>query len=234
MSFSQDNHMSYKLAREATDWHKNKTERRDSLKKIFKGKISLDLYYGKRYISTSNHADYPDTLTFTDFSENRGYFGLGSSYFLTDRVMFGGTINFLILPKKQDISTASGSGGSGTGSGGLSINFELLGRYYFAEWGNTRPYFSLGLGRYQLIAKGGNVDFSFSSGRNDDIDENNTQYWSSSISGGISHRLAPGSIFDINFGYTATEKKEPIGGITSPGGVNSSISIRFILNNKKY
>lgn len=234
MAFAQDHPRPYRMAREATEWFQNKTERKDSLKKIFMGKISLDLYYGQRYISTSNHADYPDTLTFTDFSESRGYFGLGGSYFLTDRVMLGGTINILMLPKKQDINSVSGSGGSGTGSGGLSINFELLGRYHFAEWGNTRPYFSLGLGRYQLIAKGGNVEFSFSSGRNDDIDENNAQYWSSSLSCGISHRLAPGSIFDVNFGYTATEKKEPIGGITSPGGINSSVSIRFILNNKKY
>ena len=232
--YSQERYIPFSEARKAMASIEHADEIRDSLKRCYEGRWSLDFTYGRRFVSSRNTTGSVDTVTLTDFTERRGFFGLGTSYFLNDRISIGGAIHFLLLPKKQEISSFSGSGGNGSGSGGLSINVELSGRYYFHAWGHTRPYVAVGLGRYQLVAKGGNVSFSFFSGSDEDIESLNAQLISTSISGGIRHRWAPGSMVDFNIGYTVTSKASPpIGGITSPGGINSSLSLRFILNPKK-
>ena len=229
-AFSQNRPKPFELAREAIAWVENEEVRKDSLKKCFVDRWSIDLYYGQRFISASHQTGEVDTVTLTDFTQKRGFFGFGGSYFLTDQLMIGGAIRFLILPREQEISSFSGSGGSGTGSGGLSFDIELSGRYYFKEWGHTRPYIATGLGRTQLIAKGGSVEFSLFSGQSKDIGELNVRVLAASISGGISHRLALGSMLDLSIGYTVTTKTTPIGGITSPGGFNASAALRFIVN----
>ena len=231
-AYSQDRPKPFELAREAITWLENEEARRDSLKRCFANRWSIDFYYGQRFISPSNQTGKVDTITLTDFSQRRGFFGLGGSYFLNEQLMIGGAISFLILPKEQEISSFSGFGGSGSGSGGLSINFEMSARYYFKERQTTRPYVSLGVGRYQLVAKGGNVEFSLFSGQSGDIEELNAKVLSASISSGISHQFTPGTMLDFNVGYTITTKTAPIGGITSPGGINTSVALRFILNHQ--
>ncbi|MEO1255484.1 MAG: hypothetical protein AAFY41_11480 [Bacteroidota bacterium] len=231
-SIAQGRPAPFSEARKAIASIENEPKIRDSLKRCYKKRWLLDFHYGQKFISASNQTAKPDTITLTDFTQKRGFFGVGGSYFLKDKLLIGGAISFLILPREQEINSFSGSGGSGTGSGGLSINFELFGKYYFREWGFTRPYVSVGFGRYQLIAKGGSVEFSFSSGQSQDIGELNAQVPAASISSGISHRLAPGSMLDLKVGYTITPKTDPIGGITSPGGISTSLTLSFILNPK--
>jgi len=220
-------------ARKAIMSIENEQKIKDSFMKCYNGRWTLDFTYGQRFISSSNRSNVLDTITLADFTQNRSFFGIGSQYFLSNKVLVGVGIEFLILSKEQNVTSFTGTGGSGEGSGGLIFSFNLSGKYFFTSEGNTRPYLSLDIGRDQLTAKGGNVDFSLFSGRVEDINTLKRDVLSGTISTGISHRLSLGSLVDFQIGYAHTTQSEPIGGITSPGGLKASLSIHFILNAKK-
>lgn len=205
-------------------------EKRDSLRKCYKGRWTIDFTYGQRFIDPNNRTNKVDSITQTDFTRKRAFYGIGTHYFITQKVQLGASFEFLFLPRVQEITSFNGSGGSGEGNGGLMFSANFSAKYSFTEWGNTRPYIALALGRDQLVARGGTVEFSLISGRDEEINKLDRNVFSANLSTGLAHRLSPGSIFDFNFGYSVTSETAPIGGITSPGGIKASISLQFVLN----
>ncbi len=211
---------------------------KDSLRKAYKGKWTLDFAYGQRFILSSNKSSVEDTITFADFTKFRSFFGAGFGYFLKDNLHLGFNFNFGLLPREQEINslTIGGTNGisvEGQGNGGALLNFNLGAKYYFNAKRYTRPYVGMELGTMRLLAKGGSVNFSFNSGREDNIDELRASLGVAQLLLGITHRAAPGFMLDFNVGYTGTSKGDPVGGITSANGVTTSISLQFILNPRK-
>ncbi len=204
----------------------------DSLWKCYKGRWTLNITYGQRFIASYNKTNRVDSLTLADFTTKRAFYGLGTHYFISRKVLIGAALEFLILPKQQDVISFPG-GGRGEGSGGLMFSANLSAKYFFKEWGNTRTYLGLALGRDNLVIKGGTVEFSFFSGRVEDIDTITKDVFSANLSTGLSHRMSPGSLIDFNIGYSHTTSAGPIGGITSPGGFKASLSLQFVLNPQK-
>ncbi len=206
----------------------------DSLKGHYDGLWTLDFTYGQRFISTYNRSNFADTVTLTDFTANRSFFGVGTQHYITENFVMGLGVEFLFLQKKQEITSFYGTGGSGEGSGGLGISLNLSGKYLLTNWKYTQPYIGVAVGADRFMAKGGNVQFSLYSGREEELYTLTENFMSATVSTGISHRLSPKSLIDFNIGYAFTTKSSPIGGITSPGGLKASLTLQFILNLPKY
>ncbi|MGD1958943.1 MAG: hypothetical protein ACFB2Y_08800 [Fulvivirga sp.] len=227
----------YSEARKATAVFKNQQGVLDSLKEVYEGRWTLDFTYGQRFISTSNRAEIPDTVTFTDFTEKRYFFGLGFGRFIKPHLHLGLGIEFTLLPKEQEITSISfGSGGitaEGGGNGGLILNLNLAAKYFFSKWKYTKPYISAELGTINATAKGGKGTLSLSTRRDDIVNELSTRYATGHLLLGMNHRYTPGFILDFNIGYLVTPKEEPVGGIVSPGGITTSATMQFVLNPRK-
>ncbi|MEM8567135.1 MAG: hypothetical protein AAGF85_11780 [Bacteroidota bacterium] len=227
----------YSEARKATAAFENQQRVHDSLKTIYIGRWTLDLTYGQRFISASNKAAIPDTVTFTDFTEKRSFFGLGVGYFIASNFQLGLGLNITFLPKKQEITSISfGSGGitaEGGGSGGLITNLTLAAKYFFTKWKYTKPYVSVELGTVNATAKGGKGILNLSNPRDDIVNKLSARYAIGNVLLGVNHRATPVFMLDFNIGYSMTPNQEPIGGIVSPGGITTSATMRFILNPRK-
>ncbi|HHP7242970.1 MAG TPA: hypothetical protein ACFCUD_14950 [Cyclobacteriaceae bacterium] len=64
---------------------------------------------------------------------------------------------------------------------------NLSAKYFFKEWGKTRAYMGLALGRDNLVLKGGTAEFSFFSESVEDIDTISKDVLSANLSTGFSH-----------------------------------------------
>ncbi len=210
----------------------NAEEIREARRNRYEGRWTLDLTYGQRFVSPYNKSNQGDSVELVDFSGKRAYYGVGSQYFISRNLSVGIGVEFLFLPKNQTV-TFAGNGGSGEGSGGLLFSTYMAGKYFVVNGKHTRLYTSLALGRDQMVVKGGNVEVSFSTGRNEDIETITRSVFGATLSAGVTHRLSPAGMIDFMFGYSNTSQSDPIGGITSPGGIKTSVSFQFILNPKK-
>lgn len=207
----------------------------DSLKKVYDKRWSLDFTFGQRFISASYKTDNPDTVTFANFHDRNAFFGLGTSYFISDKFQVGLGLNFSLLPQEIEISSFSFGGNiEGKGSGGLVLDLHISAKYFFDVWEYTRPYAGLELSSFNLTAKGGELSISsLSSSQSPDVNEQKASFNAGQILAGITHRAAPGLMLDFNMGFSRANERDPIGGITSIGGFNTSLTFQFILNHGK-
>jgi len=118
------------------------------------------------------------------------------------------------------------------GSGVCFINFTLWSQYYFAVWNFTRPYRGAAVGVTGIRVRGGQIQFSSFTGQNREINELQSNLATGQLLAGINHRLTPGLVLDWNLGYQKSTRGKAIGGITSLGGLISSVSLQFIFNPK--
>ena len=210
----------------------------DSLRKVYKNRWSIGVVYGQRFISASNKTARLDTVTFNDFTSRRSFWGISGSRFISKNIQISLASNFTIYPRRQNINSISFGGAnglqvSGSGNGGALVNFSFGGKYIFMENKFTRPYLGLKLGLIRAIAKGGVGGFNAASGQFQEIVEQNTNFGYADLNIGFIHRMSPASMLDFNLGYQIASNSEEIGGITSPGGFNASISLHIIINAKK-
>lgn len=198
----------------------------DSLKRVYKEKFTLNFSYGQRFLLSSDISSLPDTITNADFTDRRSFYGLGVGYFIKDRWSADLSLSFTILPKDQEFNTATFEG---SGNGGVAINIGVLSRYYFLEKELLRPYVSLYLGTTSLRAVGG--EGSLFGGQ--DVTTLSSRLMAAQLSVGFGYRLSPGLILDYNIGLTKTSRTNLIGGVTSYGGITTSLNMQFVLNHKK-
>ena len=211
--------------------------RQDSLRKVYDGRWTLNVGFGNRFIDRGNLSERLDTISFADFTNLRGYLNLGAGKFLSRRFWLNMDLSLAVPKRNQEITSFSvGNNGvtiEGEGGGGLLFGLMFTGKYYFKEWANSRLYVGGAVGALNLVAKGGSVNFSATSGQDMSIEEARARYASSQISSGITLRPAKGWLFDVGLGYTFTSTDEPIGRIISPGGFNLSFTFSFVLNANK-
>jgi len=233
---AQSDYVRFSEADKAIAAIENKPAIIDSLKSICKGKYLVRLTFGNQFISKTNQTPSPDTITFADFSEKHSYFGVGAAYYFSSKFYAGMNVKFMMLPKDQDISSISFNGGgisgSGKGSGGAIVAVNLMAKYAIHQWKHNHLYLATELGTMNLLAKGGTVDFNSVNGSENNINEQKIRLKTAQLITGISNRVSPGMMLDFNLGYQLSSKTEPIGGITSVGGLNTSISVYLILNHQ--
>lgn len=206
----------------------------DSLKRVYNKRWNIGLVYGQRFVASGNLSDEPDTITFTDFTNKRSFFGVEGGYFVTQRLQVSLAFNILFLPKEQEINTVTIGGPNGiqvegSGSGGAMINIGVGGRYFFSFFPFTRPYVGLKIGRIKAVAEGGNGGFNPGQGRYQETTRLSRNYNYGNINLGLGHRFTPGFMFDYNLGYLYTNKEDNIGGILSPGGLTTSLTLQFLI-----
>lgn len=194
---------------------------------------SINFTYGQRYISAESRSDLPDTITSVDFTDRKAYFGLGAGYRISKRVSTSFGIAATFLPRNQVIAFGSNGTGRGEGNGGLILDIKGGLKYAIAVWGSTRLHAGLELGVTNLIAKGGEVTFSFLSGRTDEISTRRARLSSAQVLSGVAHRFSPGFMADLSLGYTHTSETESIGGIVSAAGFTTALTLQFLLNPKE-
>ncbi len=226
-------------ARKATAAREQEPILKDSLRRVYAKRWSLGFSYGQRFITGDNQASRLDTVTFADFTRSRSFYGLEVGYFITPRLQGLFSIDLLFLPRQQEVGTVSIGGANGiqvegSGNGGLMMNLGLGAKYFFEPWPFTRPYVGLKLGSIRAIAKGASGTFTLAQGSPQDIEERSESYGYANLVGGISHRFSLGFMMDLNMGYLqASNRSNNIGGIESPGGFTTTLTLQIILNAKK-
>jgi hypothetical protein len=202
-------------AKKAMEASENEPKMYDSLNRVYHKRWTIGMAYGQRFITKANYADAPDTVTFTDFTSRRSFFGLEGGYFLTSRLQVFLALDMLLLPREQDINSFSfGSSGiqvEGSGSGGAMLNVGVK------------------LGRINAIAAGGTGGFTPGSGRYQETTRLTRSYSYGNATLGCTHRLSPGFMVDFNLGYLHASRSERVGGILSPGGITSTLTLQFII-----
>jgi hypothetical protein len=209
----------------------------DSLKRVYKDRWTVGLTYGQRFISRNNRSTVPDTLTFADFTTKRSFFGLQSTYFISNRTQLTLSAELMLLPREQEITTiqinSNGIDVEGQGNGGALLTIGVGARYYILDKSKTRPYAGIQVGTISARAKGGTGGFGTFRGGFEEIVERNQTFPYASIMGGVALRITPGLMFDFNIGYTGSRNSDNIGGITSPGGITSSLTMQFVIGARK-
>lgn len=206
----------------------------DSLKGIYKTRWIIGLEYGQRYPSNSSQSILPDTLTLTDFTRERSFFGLEAGYFVSKNIQVLLAMDILPLPKKQEITSLSFGGpngieAEGRGSGGAMINVGIGGKYFFNIAPYTRFYSGLKLGLIRAVAVGGEGGFNLAQGQYQQTIRQSRNYTYGNILFGTAHRFSPKLMIDFNMGYLQASRSGSLGGIISPGGVTSTLALQFII-----
>lgn len=226
-------YVSFAEARKAMGALENRPRIIDSLKGVYKNRWTIGMVYGQRFVSNHSRANDPDTITFTDFTSKRSFFGLEGGYFITSRLQVSLALDILLLPKEEEIKSVSfGSSGiqvEGSGSGGAMLNVGVGSKYFFNVAPFTRFYSGFKLGRIKAIAEGGTGGFTPGRGRYQETTRLTKSYTYGNAILGFTHRLTPGFMFDFNMGYLFATDSENIGGMLSPGGITSTLALQFII-----
>ncbi len=208
----------------------------DSLRRVYKNRWSIGFTYGQRHVENANKTGIPDTVTFTDFTSRKAFYGIEGSYFVSQKVQVFLALNILLLPEEQNINSISiGNNGlqvEGSGNGGAMINSGIGVRYLLLNGAILRPYAGLQVGNIRAIAKGGKADISLFN-RNLQIEEVTRNFGYVNPTVGINYRIAPGSMLDLNLGYLKANKTEGIGGVVSPSGVTLALTFHLVINARK-
>jgi hypothetical protein len=228
----------FEEARKAMEARENRPRILDSLKRVYEKRWTVGLVYGQRYISGGNRAELPDTITFTDFTQRRSFYGIEASYFVSNQFQVHLTTDVLLLPREEEISTIqitsqNGINVEGTGSGGIMFSMGMGLRYHFIKNSITRPYLGLQVGAMIAGVKGGTGGFSTSNGNFERSSTLRERYTYASLMTGFTHRFSPGFMSDFNMGYTKASESSNIGGIISPGGFSFKLILQFIIGSKK-
>ena len=224
-------------AERAMSFQQGAASKRDSLMTVYSKKWSIGFTLGQHFIGSQELSALPDTITFADLSRKNGFFGLNGSYFINDRwqVLMG--IQTIVLSQKQAIDSITIGGGSidvsGSGDGGVLLKVGLVGRYYLKAAHRTRPYAELTVGTIKAIAVGGRGSFSLGGGQVQEVERLEQDFNYGQLAVGLTHRLAPPVLFDMQLAYLKANRKGAIGGILSPSGVSLSIGLHFMLGVNK-
>jgi len=220
-------------AKKTIEEFENRPKIIDSLRRIYDQRWTIGMSFGQRFVSEVNRSSIPDTITFADFSSKSAFFGLEGGYFLSSRIQITAAVDLLLLPRLQQInSVIIGSNGiqaDGYGSGGAMVNFGVGGKYHFHLSPYSRLYTGVKLGQIKAIAEGGTGGFSQSQGRFQKTTRFSYNYAYFNGTLGITHRFTPGFMTDFNMGYLMATNSQNIGGILSPGGLTSTLSLQFFI-----
>ena len=238
MGYGQHRPEPFEEAGKAMMAFENERNLKDSLSAIYEGRWVLNFTYGQRFILPHNKSALPDTITFSDFTETRAFYGLGAGHFISDRWYTHASVDVMFLPRKQEITSISFGGNDGitaegSGNGGIVFNIKLGAKYAIVDWGNTRFFGGLALGATQLVAKGGVGTFTLFNGTEQEIATRRRGFGFLQPNVSVSHRFNPGFMFESHVGYAFSPRSTPIGGVTSPGGIIASVSLQFFLNPRK-
>ena len=207
---------------------------KDSLKKIYKKRWTIGLEYGQRFVSNSSRSIVPDTVTLTDFTGRNSFVGLEGGYFVSEDILVFLAVDFMTLPKNQEITslTIGGPNGieaEGSGSGGVMLNVGIGGKYFFPIGPFSRIYSGLKLGIIKAVAEGGIGGFTLTQGQYQQTIRQSRNYSYGNIIIGLAHRLSPKLMIDFNMGYLHASRSRNIGGILSPAGITSTLALQLIL-----
>ena len=220
-------------AEKAMAFEKNRPRIFDSLKRVYNKRWTIGLSYGQRFITKDNFANGADVVTFTDFTSKRSFFGLEGGYFLTSRLQVYLAFDILSLRKEKNIDNVSlGNNGiqvDGSGSGGAMVNVGIGGKYFFNVAPFTRLYSGLKLGAIRVEAEGGEGGFTLGQGQFQETTRLTRTYSYGNALFGLSHRLSPGLMVDFNTGILHASNSDSVGGILSPGGITSTLTLQFII-----
>jgi hypothetical protein len=209
----------------------------DSLKRVYKRRWTIGVAYGQRFLADQGRSADPDKITFTDFTDVRSFFGVEGGYFITSRFHLSLAFDILLLPKKQGISNISIGGdgiqAEGSGSGGAMTNIGFGSKYYFPISAHDRLYLGLKIGRLKAIAEGGIGGFNSSQGQFRETIRLSRNYTYGNPTIGYTHRITPGFMVDFNAGYLYATDSENIGGMLSPEGITSTLTLQFIIGKRK-
>ena len=223
-------------ARMAIEELENQPEIIDSLKQLYEKRWTIGMSFGQRFLSKNNRSSNPDTVTFADFTNKNTVFGIEGGYFVSSRFQITASVDFLLLPRLQQINNVViGNNGiqvDGYGSGGAMINFGLGGKYHFYLSPFSRLYTGLKLGRIKAVAEGGTGGFTQSQGRYQETTRFSHNYAYLNGTFGITHRFTPGFMIDFNLGYLMATDSQNIGGMHSPGGITSTLSLQFFIGKR--
>lgn len=206
----------------------------DSLKHIYAKRWTIGAMYGQRFITKANVANDSDTITLSDFTDERSFFGLEGGYFITKNIQVLLAMDILPLPKKQEITSLSfggpnGIAAEGRGSGGAMVNVGIGGKYFFNVAPYTRIYSGLKLGAIRAVAVGGEGGFTSGQGQFQETTRLIRNYNYGNVLFGFTHRLSPCFVVDFSMGYLHATSSRNIGGIVSPGGITSTLTFQFII-----
>ena len=227
----------YQEARKAVEaWEKAPGVER-SLKGVYEKRWTLGMVYGQRFILEANQANDPDTITFSDFTDRRSFFGLEIAYLINNRLQVGVALDVLFLPKEQSISSIMIGGPNGIdiegqGNGGGMLNLGVIGRYFLVNASATRPYLGVKVGQIRAIAEGGTGGFTFNRGQFQETQRLTETYPYGNLTLGFTHRLTLGFMIDLNAGYLHASTSSNLGGILSPGGVTTTLTLQIIVGAK--
>jgi hypothetical protein len=220
-------------ARKTIEELENRPEIIDSLRRVYDQRWTIGMSFGQRFVSKDNRTSIPDTITFADFSSKSAFFGLEGGYFLSSRFQITAAVDVLLLPKLQQINNvvigSNGIQADGYGSGGAMINFGVGGKYHFHLSPYSRLYSGVKLGRIKAVVEGGTGGFSQSQGRFQETKRFSSNYAYLNGTFGITHRFTPGFMIDFNLGYLMATNSQNIGGMLSPGGITSTLSLQFFI-----
>ena len=209
----------------------------DSLKKVYASKWVLSFTFGQRFITNNNKASEPDYVTTADLTKNTACYGLGVGYFIKSRWIIGVEFDFLPIAKEQRVNNLSIGSGSinvdATGSGGAMFNLGVFSKHYVPVGEFSRGYVGIKGGIIKAGAGGGTGGFNSSQGQYRDLKVLVRNYAYVNLTLGISMRLSPVAMFDMNAGYMHTTRSSNIGGIESPGGITASMSLQIIIGGGK-
>ena len=209
----------------------------DSLKKVYASKWVLGFTFGQRFITNNNKASEPDYITTAELTKNTACYGFGVGRFLRSNWMLGVEFDFLPIAKEQHVNNLSINSGSinvdATGSGGAMFNLGLVTKHYVPLGEFTRGYLGVKGGIIKAGAGGGSGGFSSSQGQFKDLKVLVRSYGYGNLTLGISMRLSPVAMFDMNAGYMHTTRSSNIGIIESPVGITASMSLQIIIGGGK-
>ncbi len=210
----------------------------DSLRNLYQQRWTLGISYGLRYLGEGSLSSIADTLTFADFTQKKAFWGLEVGYYASNRLHLFVSANLLTLPREEDINSividdSNGLQVEGSGNGGATINVGAGFKFYPLQKGNTRPYVSLKIGGIKAIAKGGEVSFGLGQGRSGNIAERSENYQYANVTAGFTHRMSLGTALDWNIGYLKASQSESIGGIISPTGLTTTLTLQVMIGAQK-
>lgn len=196
---------------------------------------TLAFHLGRWQQAKSSRGSF-DSLTLADLAEYHFLFGLEVSYHFTERWSGFAGGDFIIIPRKREITSISWGGGSGvnvkaSGKGGIVIPYGLGVRYTIAVE-NFRPFVYASVGTTFLYIGGGKAT-GRSGGINKKIEERKESVFRYGSGIGFDFRLSPMTSMQFTAHYTFSSKMQPsLASVDRFQGASILAGLLFILNRK--
>lgn len=204
-------------------------------KEAYAGHTTLAFHLGRWQQAKSSHVSF-DSLTLTDLAEYHFLFGLEVSYHFTERWSVFAMGDFIIIPKKREITSIAWGGGYGvkvkaSGEGGIVIPYGLGARYTISRE-NFRPFVYASVGATFLHIGGGQATGG-SGGINRKIEERKESVFRYGSGIGFDLRASSMTSMQLTAHYTFSSKIEPsLASVDRFQGASFLAGLLFILNRK--